>query len=322
METESFFEQPYSNRQLIVFIDDAAIIAAENASQALPKKSDSEPHSHSKEADKTGTTGANGRSNTLKENKSLVSTWASAGRTIGGILALEGLRMAVGAVSGLAIWPFRADIETIKSSNQAKEEGVENLILVGKSKIAYFKLPPGHPRNRIVYAGHPALPEVYVPLADFHRLTFEHKFSEVISLLMHLGAKTIKVEHVTGWGTEFSSRLSAGLPSAGLLITDIGAEANAIKESQQTLLFDAELENSHPSSLPDNLVWYPYESTWQQVAKGRLEFGLKNFNLTLNYNDDYGINAGIKFKIDRAGLDAGGSFEKYTATTWRIYGNF
>ena len=172
-----------------------------------------------------------------------------------------------------------------------------------------------------MYAGHPAIPQVYVPLADFHRLTFEHKFSEVISLLMHLGAKTIKVEHVAGWGTDFSSRLNVGLPS-GVPSIDIGAEASTSQKQQQTLLFDAELENTQTPSLPDNLVWYPYESTWQQVANGRRKFGLKNFNLSLNYNDDYGINAGIKLKIDKVNLDAGGSFEKHTATTWRIYGSF
>ena len=172
-----------------------------------------------------------------------------------------------------------------------------------------------------MYAGHPAIPEVYVPLADFHRLTFEHKFSEVISLLMHLGARTIKVEHVTGWGTDFSSHLNIGLPSVVPSI-DIGTEAKANQKNQLSLLYEAELENSQTPSLPANLVWYPYESTWQQVASGRLKFGLKNFNLSLSYNDDYGINAGIKLKIDKAGLDAGGEFERHTATTWRIHGHF
>jgi hypothetical protein len=272
METEFSIEQPYSNRQLIVFIEDAAI----------------------NPADKT---------TIVKIPKWLPTT----------LLVLGAVTVSVPTIILAMLIK--------KSYNQAKEEGVENLVLVGKSKLPLFQLPPGHPRYRMVYAGHPAVPEVYVPLADFHRLTFEHKFSEVISLLMHLGARTIKVEHVTGWGTDFSSRLNVGLPSAVPPI-DIGAEAKKNQKQQQTLLFEAELENPYTPSLPDNLVWYPYESTWQQVANGRLKFGLKNFNLYLNYNDDYGINADIKFKIDKAGLDAGGSFEKHTATTWHIYGDF
>jgi TIR domain len=259
METEAFFEQPYSNRQLIIFVEE---------SEGNPQ---------------------------------------------------------IGNIQKLGYWAanilYRSAMQTSRSTNEAKEQGVKNLNLVGKSKIPLFQLPPGHPRNRIVYAGHPAIPEVYVPLADFHRLTFEHKFSEVISLLMHLGARTIKVDHVTGWGKDFSSRLNVNLPSVIPSIY-IGVEAKANRQNQDTLLYEAELENTQSPSLPDNLVWYPYESTWQQVANQKLKFGLKNFNLFLSYNDDYGINAGIKLKIDTAGLDAGGTFERHIATTWRIHGHF
>ncbi len=227
----------------------------------------------------------------------------------------------MGGITGVSIQVGMALAETLISYREAKDEGVENLIPVAKSKISLFQLPPGHPRNGLVYAGHPGIPTVYVPLADFHRLTFEHKFAEVVSLLMHLGAKTFKVEHVTGWGAEFSSHLSIGLPAIAPKV-EVEAEAGSKQQTQQTLLFHATLDNKQAPSLPANLVWYPYEATWQQVAEGRLKFGLKDFLLYLNYNDDFGINAGLKLKIEKAGLDIGGTFERLTATTWRISGEF
>lgn len=77
-----------------------------------------------------------------------------------------------------------------------------------------LKFPLGHPRNGVLYIGHPAKPDVYYTMAEFHRVTFEHKFSEATSLLMHLGATKIRVGHVTGWSKEFSGRISAPLGMA------------------------------------------------------------------------------------------------------------
>lgn len=280
MTQDSFFDQPYSNRQLVLFMDDAAIAASEKASKV-----------------KTST------------------SYRAFALAIASILA--------GGVTGNtdAVRLGMALAEIIISYREAKNEGVENLILVAKSKINLFQLPPGHPRNSLVYAGHPGIPAVYVPLADFHRLTFEHKFAEAVSLLMHLGAKTFKVEHVTGWGVEFSSHLSIGLPAIAPKI-EVEAEAGSKQQTQQTLLFHATLDNKQAPSLPANLIWYPYEATWQQIAEGRLKFGLKDFLLYLNYNDDFGINAGLKLKLEKAGLDIGGTFERLTATTWRLSGKF
>src|SRR4051812_17600419 len=71
---------------------------------------------------------------------------------------------------------------------------------------AYF--PPGHPQAGTVYFESPVLPETFYPAADFHRLTFEHKFSEALRLLVGLGVREVVVEHVTGWAREFASSLS------------------------------------------------------------------------------------------------------------------
>ncbi len=51
------------------------------------------------------------------------------------------------------------------------------LLLLPRSWAARLHLPLGHPRRKILYAGHPGDPETYIPIADFHRFSFEHKFS-------------------------------------------------------------------------------------------------------------------------------------------------
>jgi len=191
------------------------------------------------------------------------------------------------------------------------------ILLIRKSWAPRFSLPPGHPRVGVVFVGHPAAPSNYIPIADFHRYTFEHKFSEILSILMHLGADNIEVAHVRGWGQDFSSKLSIGIPSVS-----VGQDVVASNSRGTSLLYKAELPGHSEPSIPQDLVWYHHESTWKQVAEGRMKFGLRNFSLNLQYQEDYGINAALKGKVKKIGLDVGGEFEQHQSTTWEIRGSF
>jgi len=218
--------------------------------------------------------------------------------------------------------PSDITIETMKKMMQTYEKsraiglGVQ---MAPKRWIPQFDLSPGHPRDRVLYAAHPAVSTSYIPIADFHRFTFEHKFSEILSILMHLGAKKVHVEHVCGWGHDFASKLSVGIPQAKI---NVGVSANKKSETSRRILYEAELEGSKSPELPDSLVWYKHEPTWQKVSEGRLRFGLKKFSLKLQYQDDYGVNAGLKIKAQKVGLDLGGDFQNHESTTWSINGEF
>lgn len=206
--------------------------------------------------------------------------------------------------------------EALNAWAKARESGL-NVLQVGRTEAQALKFPPGHPREQTLYVAHPALPSVYYTTATFHRMAFEHKFSEVILLLMSLGASKITVEHVRGWSREFSARISAPLPKI-----DAAASAGHSTKSASSLLFEASLNNKHVPFIPNDLVWFAHEPTWQAVAKGRMQFGLSQFSLSVNYEDDFGVNAGLKLRVQKAGLDLGGTFEDHTATTWKIYGDF
>jgi hypothetical protein len=58
------------------------------------------------------------------------------------------------------------------------------------------------------------------------------------------------------------------------------------------------------------------------VAEGRLQYGLQEFNLTLRYEDDYGVNVGLQTTLVRHGLELGGKFEGHESTVWRMVGSF
>ena len=205
-------------------------------------------------------------------------------------------------------------IEIVKAIRDAGA----NVLPISRSESAALQFRPGHPRDRVLYAAHPVVHDIYYPAAQFHQLTFEHKLSEAIELLMALGAIEINVEHQSGWGKEFSIDLN--LPIVKLASATVGGGA----EKQRDLLFQISLDlagNADPS-VPDGLVWYSHEPTWQQVARSRIKYGLKSSVLSLRYKEDFGIKANIPFIIKKLKFDLGGKFENHESTIWNIQVKF
>jgi hypothetical protein len=208
-------------------------------------------------------------------------------------------------------------IEAIKAVKDLYTKGIE-VIPISSSESSQFLFPPGHPRRKNLYVGHPATPNVYFPFTDFHRLMFESKFSEAVTLLMALGAETLNIEQLEGWGYEMSSELAVPIANVPSTKAGIGASSN----KNNSLLFSASLSTDHKPMIPDNLVWYHYEPTWKMVADGRLKYGLNEFSLNVSYKDDFGIGGKLKTEIEKTGFEVGANFTNHTATVWNISGNF
>ena len=209
------------------------------------------------------------------------------------------------------VWAFRA-------WSKAREGGLP-VLAISREQAAQLSFPPGHPREGVVYVGHPSSPRQYYTLAEFHRVMFEKKVAEAVELLMSLGATTIRAEHITGWSQEFSSRLSLGVPSADV---KAGVEASEKKRKSATVLFQATLPGGNAPRIPADLVWFEHEPTWKTVASGRIQYGLREFSLSITYMDDFGINLGVKASVTKAGLDVGGKFEGHESTIWKLTGKF
>ena len=62
-----------------------------------------------------------------------------------------------------------AGVETVAAAARARKEGMKVLTVSRTEAVQLLRLPPGHPRDRVIYVGHPALDPVYYPAAGFHR---------------------------------------------------------------------------------------------------------------------------------------------------------
>ncbi|MEX0283388.1 MAG: hypothetical protein AB3N23_02145 [Paracoccaceae bacterium] len=192
-----------------------------------------------------------------------------------------------------------------------------SILTVSKTDLEDIRFPPGHPDIGAVYSAHPTDTLLYYPISDFHRQTFESKVSEAVRILMALGANSIDIRHVSGWSREFSSEMGLALPGAS-----VSGASEAQKKENQEILFSIRLAGSNSAELPPGLVWYEFEETWKAIAEGRLKYGLKNFSLAINYNDDYGVNSELKSEIEEANLKLSGKFFDHESTVWSIEGKF
>lgn len=239
-----------------------------------------------------------------------------------------------------------AAASTLLAYRDAREDGID-LHLVAHHLAAQLHLPPGHPRERVVYAAHPLLPTTYVPLAHFHRDLFYQKYLEARCLLLHLGATSLTVEHLFGWHprplhpcttcrTDTDDRVLTSQEHDPRDATDQDADdedededcdgtqdvSTAPGSPLHALLQRTTFDNIQPATLPASLVWYPTDLGWQHRAQERLRFGARTFLLHLTYRDDFGITDPLLQQIIEADLDPGGVPLPWSPTAWRLSGEF
>lgn len=183
-----------------------------------------------------------------------------------------------------------------------------------------LQLPVGHPQKNVLYIAHPYLVGVYYPAANFHPLNLESKYYELINLLTSLGAKEIEVEYINGLKKESTFNVKANI---GMTTTNAGM--NSSKSESTNILYKATLEGKEPK-LPENLNWFNNEISWQQLAHDRIHNGLKEFQLAMEYNNDFGIDTFIKtdalFQSLFGELELGGEYISHQNTVWKIKGKF
>lgn len=234
-----------------------------------------------------------------------------------------GLAFPVARVAALGIAGYELAKRGIEAWGQASKS--VDIQLVAASEATAMTFPPGHPKPDVLYIGHPAVPDRYCTTSDFHRMVFEHKFSEAVTLLMALGATAVEVHHVAGWTKEILGTMDSAFEVAEVVDADVQVEAGSEKAASRSLILKADLGGGarREPYLPDNMVWYPHEHLWQTVAQGRLSHQLTRCQLAVNYADDFSVNAELHSAIGapkkgEAALSLGGSWNEYTSTVWRI----
>ncbi len=230
--------------------------------------------------------------------------------------------LLAGATAAAARVPFGGRIllasGVAAASRALRRPGPVHVRVITPEQAAELHLPLGHPRYQTVYVGHPASPPVYYPFADFHRRTFEHKFAEAMRLLTSLGAHRLQVSALQGWDRAFSAKIGISIPG----LEPAGGHAGAGGTAVQRLLYSATLPGHGRPVMPDELVWAAHEPAWLELARQRIEHGLRTFELHVSYQDHFAVTARLAAELDGVGLEIGGELEQHKATVWAITGEF
>ena len=286
---ERLLNDSYRNRQFIMVADDAVVLQARNQLQESGAKTES--------------------------NLESVGDWAKFASLVVGLAFPVARIPALGVVVG-----YEVATRAIEAWGRANQSINDSIRLISLSEAQDIQFPPGHPQVDELYVGNPAAVSHYYPAWDFHRAVFEHKFSEAITLLMALGATRIEVHHVEGWSTEI-------LGTMALAISEGAVEGRGThnRSEHRELLFQADLgPRRKKPSLPQGLVWYPNEPMWQSIARGRLEHRMRNCQMVVNYEDNYGVSAKLRAGIAKlkGKLRLGGEWKDHKVTQWKVYANF
>jgi hypothetical protein len=229
------------------------------------------------------------------------------------VVQFDPLVLAAGVGAEVGIHFFKAWAE-------ARKNGVP-VIQISPTQADKLKFPPSHPQLGIVYVGHPQLPNVYVPAANFHTRMFEHKFSEAIRLLVALGATHVHAEHITGSSRDLEIVASLVVPSNGMA-SNLEMGASMKSNAGKSLHFEGTYPGTDKPQLPEDLVWFPHESNWQMIAETRLKSRMDKFSMMVSYLDDLGVNANLKAGVEKAKLQMGGKFEDHESSVWKLHGEF
>ena len=218
---------------------------------------------------------------------------------------------------------FGFDYLTIKplKRNIKQDNNSDTVVVSLEQALAELTFPPGHPQLDTAYIGHPLDPSRYVPLASFHNVIFEQKVNDLVTLLASLGAERLRVHFKQGYSTGAGLSFDVSVPVDELKV-DAGMSVGGLKEKTRDAVIEESFRPTKPPSIPEGLVWYEHEPSWQGLARRRIEFGTQSFNTTLVYNDDFNINTKLKLKLQGFGVQLGGEYTDFKTTIWEFDGTY
>lgn len=151
-----------------------------------------------------------------------------------------------------------------------------------QAKRLGFRFPPGHPRLDNAYRQHPLAERkqtvkkgFYLPALAYETVLLEERESELLELLMDLGACEIQITKQVESLLEDTKELKAGLSADGVAGVTAGGkictgqndkEANKRVFKLKGRPWEADLQfDTEP------YCWYEFEPSWKTIVKARLQ---------------------------------------------------
>ena len=145
-------------------------------------------------------------------------------------------------------------------------------------KNANIEFPIGHPVPMQLYIGHPYIKTKYIPFDNYELELLEDKVREYCQIVQNLGATEILIESINSISSDRNASTMNDVQGEGAYRV-ASACGNRMTQQSSHLMNDlAQSIGLHQKfypkgapSLPDNLVYYPNEPSWQRLYDQRMK---------------------------------------------------
>ena len=157
----------------------------------------------------------------------------------------------------------------------------EVINVLSVDNLPEIEFPIGHPIANQLYIGHPFLPHRYIPFENYQLELIEDKVREFCSLVQKLGATEITIECLNASSSDGTiSGKMRGSASAQHKVIDGNVSGNReysrhlIEELTHSINMHQTFTPTQVPILPEGMVWYANEPSWQRLYAQRMEGSL------------------------------------------------
>ncbi|POD96416.1 hypothetical protein [Pectobacterium odoriferum] len=222
----------------------------------------------------------------------------------------------------------KVGIDEKDNSNAKVEQKKEELLLSYLNKISFspnqakrsgYKFQPGHPLIGKTYKRHPLAEyeqvskhSLYIPNDYYDQILLEERETEMIKILVDLGAKKIIITSIEEKNDESTKKYSAkgGVDTIGngsVEYSDSTASINSSLNTREYVLSgkkwssDSRLERQ-------NFFWLDYEPAWNAVVHARECGGCIQASFELKETTSFSVDKNLEIEIKAKMIHAGGGF--------------
>lgn len=165
------------------------------------------------------------------------------------------------------------------------------------NELDNLTFPIGHPMVNQLYVAHPLIQNHYIPFENYEVELIQDRVREFCSLMEGMGATSITVgyQQFNVSGSESYANTNA-LAAVGMNFYSAQASVNQ-QETNKFMQSLGQSLNLHQTYnpfqqpfIPENLIWYPQEPTWQRLVEQRLRGSITSHTESIETNKTQVIN--------------------------------
>lgn len=174
-----------------------------------------------------------------------------------------------------------AERKLIVPVNEYTDLSQKSISVLDVKRLPSIEFPIGHPIVNQLYVGHPFLANQYIPFEDYELTFIDDRIREFCLIMQFLGATEVSVESINGKNinedrkenSTITGESSYKIASANVSVHK-GNEDRLVNSIRQAIGLSQKYTPSQFPVLPEGLVWYPHEASWQRLYQQRMQGSL------------------------------------------------